>query len=60
MIFQTLLIGKLKPAHLLKSPRLAVGTGGSTIAVNGGVLGGMTIEIPPGSYTTNKDFTISR
>jgi hypothetical protein len=50
---------KIETGSFIEITQVAVGTGGSTIAVNGGVLGGMTIEIPPGSYTTNKDFTIS-
>ena len=35
-----------------------VGAAGTTIAVTGGVLKGMSIEIPPRSYPTNKTFTI--
>jgi len=50
---------KIQTGSFTTISTMNAGTGGTTIKVNEGSLKGMSIEIPPKSYSDNKTFTIS-
>lgn len=51
--------GKIETGPFSTLTNTSVGNSGGVLKVEHSILKGMTIEIPPGSYNTNKDFTIS-
>ncbi len=50
---------KIETEEFILQTNASIGTNGGTIFVNGGILDGMSIEIPNGGVSKNTDFSIS-